>query len=72
MQDNGVGIPEEAIPMIFKPNFTTKSSGTGLGLAFVKQTITGIGGEISFITENNVGTNFIISVPVYSEENNTN
>lgn len=68
VQDNGVGIPEDVMPMIFKPNFTTKSSGTGLGLAFVKQTITGLGGEISFITENNVGTNFIISIPRYTEE----
>jgi len=65
IQDNGYGIPPEVIPSIFKPNFTTKSSGTGLGLAFVKQTITGIGGSISFITKSGTGTTFIINLPEY-------
>ena len=63
IDDNGYGIAEEVIPNIFKPNFTTKSSGTGLGLAFVKQTVTGIGGRIRFITKANVGTTFIITLP---------
>lgn len=67
IQDNGFGISEDVIPNIFKPNFTTKSSGTGLGLAFVKQTVTGIGGKIDFITKENVGTTFIIKLPVYSK-----
>ncbi|WP_437920769.1 ATP-binding protein [Sphingobacterium sp. LRF_L2] len=67
IQDNGYGISEEVIPNIFKPNFTTKSSGTGLGLAFVKQTVTGIGGKIEFITKANMGTTFIITLPIYRE-----
>ena len=37
IKDNGNGIPEELREKIFEPNFTTKSSGTGLGLAFVKK-----------------------------------
>lgn len=65
IQDNGYGISEEVIPNIFKPNFTTKSSGMGLGLAFVKQTVTGIGGKIEFITKANTGTTFIITLPIY-------
>jgi two-component system nitrogen regulation sensor histidine kinase NtrY len=36
IKDNGNGIPENMRDKIFEPNFTTKSSGTGLGLAFVK------------------------------------
>ena len=36
IRDNGNGIPEGMREKIFEPNFTTKSSGTGLGLAFVK------------------------------------
>ena len=68
VQDNGFGIPEEAIPKIFKPNFTTKSSGTGLGLAFVKQTVTGVGGKIEFNTRPNKGTTFIITLPVLTNE----
>jgi len=68
--DNGYGISPEALPNLFKPNFTTKSSGTGLGLAFVKQTVTAIGGKIEFVTKTNVGTSFIISLPPYEEEEN--
>src|SRR5699024_3549710 len=64
IKDNGHGIPPEAIPNIFRPNFTTKSSGTGLGLAFVKQTIDTMNGKISFKTSPN-GTNFILEVPLY-------
>ena len=67
LQDNGYGIPPEVIPSIFKPNFTTKSSGTGLGLAFVKQTITGIGGTINFVTKVGLGTTFIINLPEYKD-----
>lgn len=65
IQDNGYGISDDVLPNIFKPNFTTKSSGTGLGLAFVKQTVTGIGGKIEFHTKANMGTTFIITLPVY-------
>ena len=69
ISDNGFGIPEEVIPKIFKPNFTTKSSGTGLGLAFVKQTITGMGGTIDYETKLNHGTTFYIILPLYQENN---
>ena len=65
--DNGFGIPDDVLPKIFKPNFTTKSSGTGLGLAFVKQTITGMGGSINFETKLNYGTTFHIIIPKYDE-----
>lgn len=67
VQDNGDGIPQDVIPNIFRPNFTTKSSGTGLGLAFVKQTIDGMGGKITFQTEMNVGTSFLIEIPLHKE-----
>lgn len=67
VQDNGFGIPQDVIPKIFKPNFTTKSSGTGLGLAFVKQTVTGIGGKIEFMTQTNIGTTFVLTLPIYKE-----
>ncbi|MCA5006067.1 ATP-binding protein [Sphingobacterium bovistauri] len=68
ISDNGFGIPDEVIPKIFKPNFTTKSSGTGLGLAFVKQTISGIGGSIDYETKLNHGTNFIIILPMHIKQ----
>lgn len=65
IEDNGYGIAPDVIHNIFKPNFTTKSSGTGLGLAFVKQTVTAMGGKIRFRTRNDVGTVFIITLPLY-------
>jgi len=64
IKDNGAGIPEELGQKIFSPNFTTKTSGTGLGLAFVKQIIEGIGGLIRFKTIPGIGTTFFISIPL--------
>ena len=63
IKDNGVGIPDHLKERIFSPNFTTKSSGTGLGLAFVKQAIKNMGGEIYFSTNINSGTTFHIVLP---------
>ena len=48
------------------PNFTTKSSGTGLGLAFVKQAIENMGGSISYETTPDQGTTFYLNSPVLS------
>ncbi|HEX7367669.1 MAG TPA: HAMP domain-containing sensor histidine kinase [Pelobium sp.] len=62
--DNGSGIPLNSRSSIFVPNFTTKSSGTGLGLAFVKQAIQNVNGNIYFTTEIDVGTTFYITLPV--------
>ncbi len=61
--DNGVGIPQEVQEMIFRPNFTTKSSGTGLGLAICKQIIESAGGLIAFQSELGAYTKFEISLP---------
>ena len=67
VKDNGMGIPGDVIPKIFQPNFTTKSSGTGLGLAFVKKTVESMHGDISFVTFEGIGTTFTIILPVYKE-----
>lgn len=67
--DNGDGIPQELRSNIFKPNFTTKSSGTGLGLAFVKQTIDAMGGRIYYESRINIGTTFYIELPLYKKKN---
>ena len=50
--DNGVGIPEDIRDKIFMPNFTTKSTGMGLGLAICKKIVEGSGGKISFACTN--------------------
>ncbi len=63
VQDNGDGISEEAQTKIFTPNFTTKSSGTGLGLAMCKKIVEQAGGTISFTT-GAAGTSFKICFPL--------
>jgi len=65
ISDNGLGIPEDKIPKIFTPNFTTKTGGTGLGLAMVKNIIENSNGTIRFETEAGKGTTFYVSFPVY-------
>lgn len=62
VSDNGIGIPEEQKSKIFSPNFTTKSGGTGLGLAMVKNIINSANGSISFRSDSN-GTTFEIHLP---------
>jgi two-component system nitrogen regulation sensor histidine kinase NtrY len=63
LKDNGNGIPEMLREKIFEPNFTTKSSGTGLGLAFVKNSIENAGGKVWYETAIGVGTTFYLSFP---------
>ncbi|MFI5161176.1 MAG: ATP-binding protein [Sphingobacteriales bacterium] len=63
IKDNGNGIAEHLRGKIFEPNFTTKSSGTGLGLAFVKNSIENAGGKVWFETAVGTGTTFYISLP---------
>jgi signal transduction histidine kinase len=60
IKDNGTGISEEQQDKIFVPYFTTKSTGTGLGLAMVKQMVELHGGEVSFTSEEGKGTSFFV------------
>lgn len=62
IRDNGCGIPETIRRKVFEPNFTTKTSGMGLGLAIVRRIIESMEGEISFTTSG-LGTEFIIRLP---------
>jgi len=64
VQDNGSGIPEEVRSKIFTPNFTTKSSGTGLGLAMCKGIVEESKGNIWFETNLGTGTTFFVELPV--------
>lgn len=63
IKDNGTGISDEVKERLFTPNFTTKSTGMGLGLSISKNIILLMGGEITFETELNVGTEFKITLP---------
>jgi len=62
--DNGEGIPLEMQSKIFIPNFTTKSSGTGLGLAMSKTIVEQAKGRIWFETVEGDGTTFFVELPI--------
>ncbi|NWF54353.1 MAG: HAMP domain-containing histidine kinase [Syntrophaceae bacterium] len=55
MEDSGPGIPEGEIPRLFTPFHTTKTDGTGLGLAYSKKVLEGMGGRISLRNRNQEG-----------------
>lgn len=63
IEDNGVGIPEDLYQRIFEPNFTSKSSGMGLGLTMVRKMVEDYKGEISVKSTVGKGTTFTISLP---------
>lgn len=64
VKDNGEGIPAEMRNKIFVPNFTTKTSGTGLGLAMCKSIVEQANGNIWFETEEGKGTTFFVQLPL--------
>jgi signal transduction histidine kinase len=69
VQDTGSGIPENLKDKIFTPFFTTKKSGTGIGLSSSRRIIKKYGGEIYFESEEGKGTRFFVMLPAQKEEN---
>ena len=63
VRDNGSGIPAQHVDKIFAPFFTTKKTGTGLGLATVLSIVKRHGGQMGVDTEIGVGTAFTIFLP---------
>lgn len=63
VKDNGCGIAEELQYRLFTPNFTTKTTGTGLGLAMVKNSVVSFNGTITFDTKVIEGTTFTLIFP---------
>jgi len=63
VNDKGVGISEEGKSKIFVPNFTTKSTGTGLGLAMVKSIMIQCGGRVFFWSKEGKGASFYLDFP---------
>ncbi|MBW1980583.1 MAG: PAS domain S-box protein [Deltaproteobacteria bacterium] len=66
--DTGPGIPQEIQDKIFNPFFTTKESGTGLGLTIVHRIIENYGGRIFFKSDGRSGTTFTIYLPLASTD----
>jgi len=67
ISDNGKGIEETELERVFEPFYTTKSSGTGLGLTVVKSIIEKHQGEITLDSTAGKGTTVTVSLPVYKE-----
>ncbi len=70
VEDTGEGIPEETRNKLFKPLFTTKAKGQGFGLAVVKKLTEALNGTITFESEKEKGTKFIIQFPQNPNKNN--
>ncbi|MEH6534762.1 MAG: ATP-binding protein [Psychroserpens sp.] len=63
VEDNGIGISEENKSKVFEPKFTTKTSGMGLGLAMVKNIVETYKGNITFTSQQGIGTTFTVTFP---------
>lgn len=61
--DNGCGMPPELVANVFKPFFTTKPNGTGLGLVISKKMLAQMNCDIKLQSEKDVGTTFTLNMP---------
>lgn len=67
ISDSGPGIPAEVLPRVFEPFFTTRPTGTGLGLAVVKRIVEGHRGHVSVSSTPGAATAFVIDLPAERE-----
>jgi signal transduction histidine kinase len=67
IEDNGCGIPDDDLPKIFDPFFSTKSNGTGLGLAVSYGIVKKHEGNIEVFSKVGKGTRFVVKIPVSAE-----
>ena len=64
VSDTGEGVKPELITKIFDPLFTTKTKGTGLGLAVCQQIVSKHGGTLEVLSELGVGSSFKVKLPL--------
>jgi len=69
VEDNGCGIPDQEKDKILAPFYTTRSSGTGLGLAVVQSIVKAHKGSLWFESEEGVGSTFSLRLPMYQAIN---
>jgi len=60
--DTGCGMNADKLSKVFTPYFTTKSSGSGIGLSIVKQIVENHGGQITCDSKDGAGSTFLITV----------
>lgn len=68
ISDNGCGMSDETIVRLFEPYFTTRATGTGLGMTLVYKIVKEFSGDIYVKSEENKGTTFIIEFPIPQAE----
>jgi two-component system sensor histidine kinase FlrB len=67
--DDGPGVPENIQKDLFKPFFTTRSDGTGLGLAVVQAVARAHGGSVRLESTEGQGSRFIVQLPIADTQN---
>jgi two-component system sensor kinase FixL len=68
VRDTGVGFDEKNKDSLFKPFFTTKKEGLGMGLSINKTIVTSHGGDIWVENNKEGGASFFVTLPVYKEQ----
>jgi signal transduction histidine kinase len=66
IQDNGPGIPADKLRDVFRPFYTTKEEGTGLGLYITRQLVEKIKGRINVCSEVGRGAIFTVTLPLHT------
>jgi two-component system, sporulation sensor kinase E len=61
--DNGPGVPADRVSRVFEPYYTTKKTGSGLGLLIVHRIIHDHGGEVEFRSREGIGTEVTVYLP---------
>jgi signal transduction histidine kinase len=68
IDDDGEGVPPAVRALLFTPFFTTRATGTGLGLALVKRIAGAHGGTVDYATPQDGGASFVLRVPLRASE----
>ena len=62
VRDTGCGIPDSIKERVFEKGFSTKGTGRGVGMYHTKQLVESLGGTISFVSEEDIGTSFMVQL----------